>query len=160
MRGSSPRMTSEFVGLSDSNFQTTRKFSPRRLRPSCAWSHPRRNRGRREDRVRAAPAVSCANAHKENAHEHTGSAEAIRPSLRSGFTTYFVLSSVTGLSCHRHSADISAKLDTSVGVSGPHDFAVRVSAVRLATLPRPPHPAPTLVTMANAPLSEDGMDVI
>src|SRR6266481_4175336 len=41
-------------------------------------------RGRREDRVRAAPAVSCATCTKENAHEHTGSAEAIRPSLRSG----------------------------------------------------------------------------
>jgi hypothetical protein len=26
------------------------------------------------------------------AHEHTGSAEAVRPSLRNGFTTYFVLS--------------------------------------------------------------------
>ena len=34
--------------------------------------------------------------HKENAHEHTGSAEAIRPSLRNGFTAYFVLSPVTG----------------------------------------------------------------
>jgi len=32
-------------------------------------------RGRREDRVRAAPAVPCAIAHRENAHEHTGSAE-------------------------------------------------------------------------------------
>src|SRR6476620_3390049 len=40
------------------------------------------NRGRREDRVRAAPAVSCAKCTEENAHEHTGSAEAIRPSLR------------------------------------------------------------------------------
>ena len=42
-------------------------------------------RGRREDRVRAAPVVSCANAHSKNAHEHTGSAEAVRPSLRNGF---------------------------------------------------------------------------
>src|ERR1700733_11358865 len=39
------------------------------------------NRGRREDRVRAAPAVSCAKVQKQNAHEHTGSAEAVRPSL-------------------------------------------------------------------------------
>jgi hypothetical protein len=31
-----------------------------------------------------------------NAHEHTGSAEAVRPSLRNGFTGYFALSSVTG----------------------------------------------------------------
>src|SRR6202022_875877 len=33
---------------------------------------------------------------KENAHEHTGSAEAIRPSLRNGFTAYSALSSATG----------------------------------------------------------------
>jgi hypothetical protein len=32
---------------------------------------------------------------------------------------------VTGLSCHRRLADISARLDISVGISGPHDFAVR-----------------------------------
>jgi hypothetical protein len=40
-------------------------------------------------------------------------------------TVSFVLSPVTGLSCHRRLADTSAKLDTSVGVPGPHDFAVR-----------------------------------
>ena len=43
--------------------------------------------------------------HIENAHEHTGSAEAIRPSLRNGFTAYFALSPVTGLSCHRCSQE-------------------------------------------------------
>jgi hypothetical protein len=32
----------------------------------------------------------------EGAHEHTGSAEAVRPSLRNGFTAYFELSPVTG----------------------------------------------------------------
>jgi hypothetical protein len=58
-------------------------------------------RGRREDRVRAAPAVSCAKCTKESAHEHTGSAEAIRPSLRSGFTAYSALSPATNSSCHR-----------------------------------------------------------
>jgi len=55
------------------------------MRPGFAFhSTPSRCRGRREDRVRAAPAVSCAKCTKESAHEHTGSAEAIRPSLRSG----------------------------------------------------------------------------
>ena len=54
------------------------------------------NRGRREDRVHAAPAISCAIAHKERAHEHTGTGGASRPSLRNGFTTYFVLSPVNG----------------------------------------------------------------
>src|SRR5437879_2865731 len=48
-------------------------------------------RGHREDRVRAAPAVSCATCTKKNAHEHTGSAETLRPSLRNGFTAYSAL---------------------------------------------------------------------
>jgi hypothetical protein len=61
-------------------------------------------------------------------------------------TAYFVLSPVTGLSCHRRLADRSAKLDASVGASGPHDFAVRESIIRpraytRLTLPRPSHPA-------------------
>jgi len=34
----------------------------------------------------------------------------------------FALSPVIGLSCHRHFADFSAKLDASVGASGPHDL--------------------------------------
>ena len=45
-------------------------------------------RGRREDRVRAAPAVSCAICAKGCAHEHTGSAEAVRPSLRNDFNGF------------------------------------------------------------------------
>jgi hypothetical protein len=56
-------------------------------------------------------------------------------------TACFVLSSVTGLVCHRRlqiwrpatrlGVRHLRKLDASVGASGPHDFAVRVSAVRL-----------------------------
>jgi hypothetical protein len=41
-------------------------------------------------------------------------------------TVSFVLSPVTGLFCHRHPADNSAELDSSVGASGPHDFAVHL----------------------------------
>jgi len=37
-----------------------------------------------------------------SAHEHTGSAEAIRHSLRNGFTAYFALFPATNSSCHRH----------------------------------------------------------
>jgi hypothetical protein len=40
---------------------------------------------------------------KKGAHEHTGSAEAIRHSLRNGFTAYAVLSPATNSSCHRRS---------------------------------------------------------
>src|SRR3979409_1181945 len=56
-------------------------------------------------------------------------------------TVSFVLSPVIGLGCHRRLADMvlsapgradfaSAKLDASVGASGPHDFAVRSNIVR------------------------------
>ena len=103
-----------------------------RFRPRFAVELPAlENRGRREDRVRAAPAVSRAIAHRERAHEHTGSAEAFRPSLRSGLTVYFVLSpengSLASVACGYH-----RKLDASTAASGPHDFAVRLMRVRLA----------------------------
>src|SRR5438105_15810742 len=72
-------------------------------RPSCTWSlAPSGMRGRREDRVRAAPAVSCAMCTRKCAHEHTGPAESIRPSLRNGLTAYAALSPETNSSCLRH----------------------------------------------------------
>ena len=45
--------------------------------------------------ARCTRGLAC-NVHKECAHEHTGSAENIRPSLRNGFTAYSALSPVTG----------------------------------------------------------------
>jgi len=50
--------------------------------------------------ARCTRGLVCKHAQK-NAHEHTGSAEAIRHSLRNGFTAYNALSPVIGLSCHR-----------------------------------------------------------
>src|SRR5258705_13643485 len=99
-------------------------------------------RGRRESRVRAAPAVSCAICAKESAHEHTGPAEAIRLSLRDGFTVSFVLSPVTGLLPPSSLRSLLlAKLSASTGAPGPHDFAVRARLrSSLASYPRPPHP--------------------
>jgi hypothetical protein len=93
-------------------FQTANTLAHSRgsIRPSFANSsapkrkraHATLKRGRGEDRVRAAPAVSCAKVDKKNAHEHTGSAETLRPSPRNGFTAYFVLSPVRPeLVCHR-----------------------------------------------------------
>ena len=110
----------------------------------CARSFARNlppNRGRRESRVRAAPAVSCAMCTKKCAHEHTGSAESIRPSLRNGFTAYSALSPATGLFATVTCGSLH-KLDTSIGVPEPHDFAVRIGGARQSQLPRPPHPAP------------------
>src|SRR2546430_2443736 len=94
---------------------------------------PSKIRGRREDRVLAAPAVSCAIAHWESAHEHTGTGGASRPSLRSGFTAYFVLSPVNGSFATVAPKKLaSQELDASTAASGPHDFAVRFQRVRLA----------------------------
>ena len=62
----------------------------------CIFIRPPEIRGRREDRMLAAPAVSRAICANKNAHEHTGSAGASRPSLRSGFTACFVLSPENG----------------------------------------------------------------
>jgi hypothetical protein len=65
-----------------------------------------------------------------------------------GFTAYIALSSGNGflapVACvdaeHHH------KLGASVAAPGPRDFAVRGSAARRASPPRPPHPGPTFVT--------------
>ena len=71
------------------------------------------------------------------------------------FYGVYALSPVTGLSCHRRPR--SAQLDTSVGVTGPHGFAVRELPARLGAL-RPPHPAPTSVTFAKRPSDGTGCD--
>jgi hypothetical protein len=89
---------------------------------------------------------------KEHAHEHTGSAEAVRPSLRNGFTAYFVLSLATGFFVTIISEKLaSQKLDASIGASEPHDFAVRLTRCSSKAHRRPPHPIPTSVTIAIRP---------
>src|SRR5207237_5324814 len=45
-------------------------------------------------------------------------------------TVSFALSPVTGLSCHCRQQVTTCQLDASVGASEPHDFAVRLGAVR------------------------------
>jgi hypothetical protein len=45
-------------------------------------------------------------------------------------TVSFVLSPVIGLFCHRHWWNCFRQLDAGVEASGPHDFAVRFSAIR------------------------------
>ena len=78
---------------------------------------------------------------KGSAHEHTGSAEDIRHSLRNGLTAYNALSpeyraflppspSGYGTSAPGR-ADIPPKdLTPTTEASGPHDFTVRNSTVR------------------------------
>jgi hypothetical protein len=56
---------------------------------------------------------------------------------------------------------ITGKLDSSVGESGPHAFAVRVGAARLAAPKRPSHPKPNVRgDRASAPLLGSGRGIM
>src|SRR5437763_13426635 len=116
--------------------------------------YPQR-RGRRECRVRAAPAVSCAKNCTVGAHEHTGErkhsdipcAMALRLISRSPRWSGLVVT----VTCENHHT-----LDASIAAPGPHDFAVRLGVfVRCdhsrLTPKRPPHSSPRIVTIAKRP---------
>jgi hypothetical protein len=77
--------------------------------------------------------------------------EIARHSPRNGFTAYFVLSPAIGLFVTVICAS-SRRLDAGVEASEPHDFAVRVSTIRQARRPRPPHPAPNVRDDRETPL--------
>jgi hypothetical protein len=152
-------------------FQLQTQFRDPAARYARAVDPSAPERGRRECRVRAAPAVSCASCTKRCAHEHTGSAETLRHSLRNGFTAYAALSPATNSSCHRRrrigdfagpgwACENLRRLDTSNGCQDhtvlPYAATSFVCAPSIAhkpkptlrslarpTLPRPPHPCPT-----------------
>src|SRR5215207_4096459 len=98
------------------------------------------DRGRREDRVLAAPAVSRAICANKTAHEHTGQRE------HSGLPCAMALR-LTSCSSRRTALlpPLSLRSFASLGRSAstaapePHDFAVRVRRVRLARHLRPSH---------------------
>src|SRR5205823_1498343 len=106
----------------------TSTFSRHVLPELCKFlcPHPQSG-GRRECRVRAAPAVSCAKVRKNGAHEHTGQrkhsdipcAMALRLISRSPRWSGLV---VTVTPEKRASQELSA----SIAAPGPHDFAVRL----------------------------------
>ena len=81
-----------------------------------------------------------------------------RPSLRNGLRLIErALPGVHDLVSHRHQLDSSPSgLSTSPGVPGPHAFAVRGRSARLATRPRPSHPASRFVTMRIRPSCRGG----
>ena len=82
---------------------------------------------------------------RKKAHErsHHRFAEITRPSLRNGFNGCFVLSPANRAFLPPSPAKVAFReLDTSVGVSGPHAFSVRIKCLRQKHFPRPSHPAP------------------
>jgi hypothetical protein len=120
----------------------------------------RSQEGRREDRVRAAPAVPCAKVDKKT---HT-SIQVQRK--QSGLPCAMALRLISCSPRRDQSLlvtvipkkrELLANLTPAIGASGPHDFAVRVTRRSSKAHPRPPLPAPTSVTMANAP-SSSGRD--
>ena len=123
--------------------------------------------------VSAEPVCSCAFLLSEFAHETAGAARKFV--IKRTHTSIQVQRKHSGLPCAMAlrltscsprrpgffvtvTCELSCKLDASVGASEPHDFTVRNWRARLARHPRPPRPAPTFVTMANAPLAgqDDG----
>ena len=76
--------------------------------------------------ARCTRGLVCKTAQK-NAHEHTGSAEAIRHSLRNGFTAY-TCSPATGLSCHRRPRKLP--FANLMPASGHQDHTILPSASR------------------------------
>jgi hypothetical protein len=89
---------------------------------------------------------------ESDAHEHTGSAEAVRPSLRNGFNGFLRALPGDRLFVTIISKKLaSQKLDASIGASEPHDFAVHLTRCSSKAHRCPPHLTPTFVTMANAP---------
>ena len=129
--------------------------------------------------VQCTRSLACENK-KHTSIVTTGSPASHRHSLHNGFTAYSALSPATNSSCHRRrriggfakpgwGSQNLRRLDTSNGcqdhtaspyaatpiVCAPLSLTSRsppCDAVTRLTLPRPPHPAPTFVTMANAPL--------
>jgi hypothetical protein len=68
-------------------------FSRRDAPEFCKFNGPQKGAGKTGCALHPRSRVQI---DKKDAHEHTGSAEAFRPSLRNGFTAYIVLSLETG----------------------------------------------------------------
>ena len=130
----------------------------------CQYRLLPRNRGRREDRVRAAPAVSCALMHKKmrtRAYRFSGNTPAFPAQWIYGL---YVLSLVNrsllppsppgGVSLQGLDASIPGVRTTRLSPYANASF-VRASK-RCATQSRPPQPAPTSVTWPT-PLLRDRM---
>jgi hypothetical protein len=153
----------------------TSAFSRRHASELCENLRPG---GRGERRMPNAPAASCAKVESTRVVT-TGPPDQPGAPARNGFNGFLralpgdrlVVTVACGLTfCPRPVGPTNLRqLDASAGASGPHDFSVRVSISRLCavrsltglrlpceqlqrpTLPRPPHPAPSFVTIAKRP---------
>jgi hypothetical protein len=173
-----------FAPRNDGSFKYNSAFS-RHAAPELFKSfRPKEIRGRRECRVRAAPTVSCAKDALYKTHtsiqvqrkqSDIPRAMVLRLIPRSPRRRIRLVTVADGLAVRIVRLDYSnlRQLDTSNGCQDhtvlPYASASFVCASRRSltgepalqlrsrpTLPRPPHPVPTFVTMANAPCSGTG----
>jgi hypothetical protein len=123
------------------------------LCPGFANHCPSVRRGHRECRAPDAPAALRAKVKKHASKSPRSHRKAPGIPRAMVLTVSFVVSPETGLYCLRPRCDAKHRhqVDTSVGVSGRYDFAVRLGALRRKHLRRPSHPAPTFVTIAKRP---------
>jgi hypothetical protein len=77
--------------------------------------------------MRPQPRVQNRKAHE---HSYRGHAGYTRHSLRNGFNGFLRALPRDRLVCHGRQRSFLRELGASIGASGPHDFAVRVSTVR------------------------------
>ena len=136
---SAPRNDAGGVSIRISNSRCASAFSRHDLPQACISLSLRR--GSRECRMRAAPAVSCANCTNKCAHEHTGQrrtsdipcAMALRLMTRSPRRIWLCcLRRLYGI-WHVSPVGLSAPpqdLTPTLRQSGPHAFAVRFSTPR------------------------------
>ena len=103
----------------------------RRRNPPRVLQSPSPIRGRRECRARERTRSLVCKNKKHTSLSHHGHAGTPGIPRAMVLTVSFVLAPETGLSCLRHRRDAKhhRQLDISVGISGPHDFAVRGSPV-------------------------------
>src|SRR5436190_13269551 len=76
-------------------------------------------------------------------------------------TVSFALSPVTGLCCHCRQQVPTCQLDASVGASGPHDFAVRLTCCSSKAPSASTASRPAFVTIAIRPsVGRDGAVIV
>jgi hypothetical protein len=136
-----------------------------RMRPSCSRKPPSRIEGAGNAGCAARTRSLACEIKKHTSVVTTGTPTSTGIPRAMVLTVSFALSPVTGLSCHRRSRGVSGplgptspvrKLDASVGASGPHDFAVRACAARLASQPASTASRSNVRDDAYAPLIEAG----
>jgi hypothetical protein len=113
-------------------------------------------KGRRECRAPDAPDSRVCNGVVKNAHALVRSHRNHPAFPTQWFTDYGVLSPVLRAFWPPSPALLNANLTPAFGVPGPHVFSVRKQARSSMCHPRPPHPAPRLVTTAKRPFWWDG----